>query len=95
VSEDSADRLAVLEEHVQRAIALIGSLRAEIARLVQERAAGGARLGELEAEASALRARVSALARIESDHRRLLDERRQLLSQVEAILKDLARIEGL
>jgi FtsZ-binding cell division protein ZapB len=95
MNEETADRLAVLEEHVQRAIALIASLRAEISRLVQERATGAARLDELEAEASALRARVSALARIESDHRRLLDERRQLLSQVEAILKDLARIEGL
>ena len=95
MTDDAADRLAVLEEHVQRAIALIGTLRAENARLVEARAADVLRLQEMEAEAGALRARVAALARIESDQRRLLEERRQLLGQVEGILKDLARIEGL
>jgi FtsZ-binding cell division protein ZapB len=95
VTGDAADRLAVLEEHVQRAIALIGSLRAENARLAEERATEAVRVGEIEAEAGALRARVAALARLESDHRRLLEERRQLLGQVEGILKDLARIDGL
>jgi len=95
MTDDAADRLAVLEEHVQRAIALIGTLRADNARLVEARAADALRLQEMEAEAGALRARVAALARIESDQRRLLEERRQLLGQVEGILKDLARIEGL
>lgn len=95
MTDDAADRLAVLEEHVQRAIALIGSLRAENARLNEARAADAVRLQEIDAEAGALRARVAALARIESDQRRLLEERRQLLGQVEGILKDLARIEGL
>ena len=35
------------------------------------------------------------IGRLETEQRRLLEERRQLLGQVEAILKDLARIEGL
>lgn len=95
MTADAADRLAVLEAHVQRAIALIDSLRAENARLAEERATEAARIGETEAETGALRARLAALARLESDHRRLLEERRHLLGQVEGILKDLARIEGL
>ena len=35
------------------------------------------------------------IGRLETEQRRLLEERRQLLGQVEGILKDLARIEGL
>jgi hypothetical protein len=42
-----------------------------------------------------LRVRLGVIARLETEQRRLLEERRQLLGQVESILKDLARIEGL
>jgi hypothetical protein len=38
---------------------------------------------------------LGAIPRLEAEQRRLLDERRQLLGQVESILKELARIEGL
>jgi FtsZ-binding cell division protein ZapB len=95
MTEDAQARLELLEQHVQRAIDLIGTLRAENARLATERRGLEARIVELTAEAEALRVRLGAIARLETEQRRLLEERRQLLGQVESILKDLARIEGL
>jgi hypothetical protein len=95
VSDDAQARLALLEEHVQRAIELIGTLRAENARLTAERRSFEGRVAELTAEAESLRVRLGVIGRLETEQRRLLEERRQLLGQVEAILKDLARIEGL
>lgn len=92
---DAAERLTLLEQHVQRAIQLIGTLRADNARLQQERAALDARAAELQGEAESLRARVATLGQLEGEHRRLLEERRQLLGQVEGVLRDLGRIEGL
>lgn len=91
---EASERLLVLEQHVQRAIELIGTLRAENERLTRERAGLVERLDALTAEVGALRQREQAFGRLETDHRRLLDERRQLLGQVEGILKELARIEG-
>jgi FtsZ-binding cell division protein ZapB len=95
VSDDAQARLTLLEEHVQRAIELIGALRAENARLTGERQGLEARVADLTAEAESLRTRLGVIARLETEQRRLLEERRQLLGQVEGILKDLARIEGL
>jgi FtsZ-binding cell division protein ZapB len=95
VSNDVQERLALLEQHVQRAIELIGTLRAENTRLATERRGLEARIAELTAEAEGLRVRLQVIGRLEAEQRRLLDERRQLLGQVEGILKDLARIEGL
>ena len=95
MSDDVQARLTVLEEHVQRAIELIGTLRAENARLTTERRGLEARVTELTAEAESLRARFGVIGRLETEQRRLLEERRHLLGQVEGILKDLARIEGL
>jgi FtsZ-binding cell division protein ZapB len=94
-TDDVQARLAQLEAHVQRAIDLIGTLRAENARLTTERRSLEARVAELVAEAESLRARFGVIGQLETEQRRLLDERRQLLGQVEGILKDLARIEGL
>jgi FtsZ-binding cell division protein ZapB len=93
--ENIQARLALLEEHVQRAIELIGTLRAENTRLATERRGLETRIADLTAEAEGLRVRLGAITRLETEQRRLLDERRQLLGQVESILKDLARIEGL
>jgi FtsZ-binding cell division protein ZapB len=93
--EDAPARLTLLEEHVQRAIELIGTLRAENARLAEERGGLERRVAELRTEAEELRIRLTVITRLEIEQRRLLDERRQLLGQVEGILKDLARIEGL
>jgi hypothetical protein len=42
-----------------------------------------------------LRERDQDRLRLEAEYRRLLDDRRQLLGQVEGILKELARIDGL
>jgi FtsZ-binding cell division protein ZapB len=95
VSEDAQARLALLEQHVQRAIELIGTLRAENARLATERRGLDARVADLTTEAEGLRTRLEVIGRLEAEQRRLLEERRQLLGQVEGILKDLARIEGL
>jgi FtsZ-binding cell division protein ZapB len=92
---DVQARLALLEQHVQRAIDLIGTLRAENAKLTAERRSLETRIADLTAEAEGLRVRLTAIGRLEGEQRRLLDERRQLLGQVESILKDLARIEGL
>jgi FtsZ-binding cell division protein ZapB len=93
--DDVQARLGLLEQHVQRAIELIGTLRAENARLSGERRGLEARIADLTAEAEGLRVRLTAIGRLEGEQRRFLDERRQLLGQVESILKDLARIEGL
>jgi len=92
---DVQERLTLLEQHVQRVIELIGTLRAENARLATERRSLEARVADLTAETEGLRTRFAALERLETEQGRLLDERRQLLGQVEGILKDLARIEGL
>jgi FtsZ-binding cell division protein ZapB len=95
MTEDAQARLTLLEQHVQRAIELIGTLRAENTRLVTERRSLDARVADLTAEAEGLRTRLEVIGRLEAEQRRLLEERRQLLGQVEGILKDLARIEGL
>jgi len=95
MTEDVQARLALLEQHVQRAIELIGTLRAENTRLSTEHRSLEARVADLTAEAEGLRVRLLAIGRLETEQRRLLEERRQLLGQVESILKDLARIEGL
>ena len=95
MTEDAQARLALLEQHVQRAIELISTLRAENARLATERRGLDARVADLTAEAEGLRTRLEVIGRLEAEQRRLLEERRQLLGQVEGILKDLARIEGL
>jgi hypothetical protein len=94
-SDDVQERLTLLEQHVQRAIELIGTLRAENAQLAADRRRLEARVADVTAEAESLRSRFGAIGRLELEQRRLLDERRQLLGQVEGILKELARIEGL
>jgi len=91
---DVADRFLLLERQVQRAIDLIETLRAENARLSQERKTLGERVEALTRELGDARQREQALARVEADHRRLVEERQILLGQVDAILKELARIDG-
>jgi FtsZ-binding cell division protein ZapB len=95
VGDDLQERLTVLEQQVQRAIELIGTLRAENARLIVERRSLETRVADVTREAEGLRVRLGAVGRLEAEQRRLFDERRQLLGQVEGILKELARIEGL
>jgi FtsZ-binding cell division protein ZapB len=95
MTDDVQERLTLLEQHVQRAIELIGTLRTENAQLAGDRRRLEGRVADLTAEAESLRSRFGAIGRLEAEQRRLLDERRQLLGQVEGILKELARIEGL
>jgi FtsZ-binding cell division protein ZapB len=92
---EARDRLAVLEAGVQRALDLLDALRAENQTLRRERAALDARIQALVAEVAALRESGRGLERLSSEHARLLDDRRQLLGQIEGILKELNRIEGL
>ena len=57
MSDDVQARLTLLEEHVQRAIELIGTLRAENARLTAERRGVEGRVADLTKEAEGLRYR--------------------------------------
>ena len=59
MTDDAQARLALLEQHVQRAIELIGTLRAENARLTAERRAVDGRVADLTAEAEGLRTRLA------------------------------------
>jgi FtsZ-binding cell division protein ZapB len=90
---EAAERLSVLEQHVQRAIELIERLRGENARLTAERAELAARVEALERDAGPLRQREQAYGRLEAEQRRLLEERQALLGHVEGMLKDLSRID--
>lgn len=92
---DPGERLAVLEQQVQRAIDLIETLRAANRRLTEEREALAQRLEALTTEVGTLRQRDQGLARLEAERKELLEERQQMLGQIEGILKELARIEGL
>jgi FtsZ-binding cell division protein ZapB len=77
---EAAERLLLLEQHVQRAIELIERLRAENARLTKE--------------LDGLRHHEQTVARLQSDNRRLQEERQALLGHVEGMLKELARIDA-
>src|SRR5262249_10818084 len=90
---DLGDRLLVLEQRVQQAIALIERLRAENAQLVAERAGLVERIETFTKEADSGRQREQALVRLEAEVRRLQDERQTLLGHVEGMLKELARID--
>ena len=95
MTEDVGARLAVLEEHVHRAVKLIEELREANARLAQEKTTLEGALRTMTGDMERLRERDQDRLRLEAEYRRLLDDRRQLLGQVEGILKELARIEGL
>ena len=92
---EARDRLALLEQSVQRVLDLLATLRAENQELRRDRATLEARTQTLMAEVGALREGARTLEHLSSERARLLDERRQLLGQIEGILKELSRIEGL
>lgn len=95
MTEDVGARLGVLEEHVHRAVKLIEELREANARLAQEKTTLEGALRTMTGDMERLRERDQDRLRLEAEYRRLLDDRRQLLGQVEGILKELARIDGL
>jgi len=95
VTDDLGARLTMLEEQVQRVVKSMSELREANSRLAHDKATLEADLRVLAGEVERLRERDQGRVRLEGEYRRLLDERRQLLGQVEGILKELARIDGL
>ena len=85
----------MLFRSVHRAVKLIEELREANARLAQEKTTLESALRTMTGDVERLRERDQGRLRLEAEYRRLLDDRRQLLGQVEGILKELARIEGL
>ncbi|HLC41824.1 MAG TPA: cell division protein ZapB [Methylomirabilota bacterium] len=81
------DGLARLETSVRRAVEVIHQLRAERPRLEQ-------RLTAQEKEIEALRQRLAALEPMEQELRRLRQERKEILSQVDAMLKELTKLDA-
>lgn len=79
--------LAQLEKAVRRAVELIGQLKADRSRLEQ-------RLAHHEKELEAVRLRVAALEPMDGELRRLRQERKEILSQVDAMLKELSKLES-
>ena len=95
MTDDLGARLTMLEEQVQRVVKSMSELREANSRLAHDKATLEAELRVLAGEVERLRERDQGRVRLEGEYRRLLDERRQLLGQVEGILKELARIDGL
>lgn len=89
---DPPERLTLLEQHVQRAVELIETLRGEKARLERDNAELARRLEAQGRELAELRERLTGLGQVEAERRRLLKERGELLAQVEGILKELERL---
>lgn len=89
---DPLERLALLEQHVQRAVELIETLRQDKARLERENAELGRQLEARWRELAEAQARLAGQGQVEAEYRRLLKEREELLAQVEGILKELERL---
>jgi len=85
--KEVGDGLAKLETSVRRAVELINQLRAERPRLEQ-------RLAAQEKEIEALRQRLAALEPMEQELRRFRQERKEILSQVDAMLKELNKLDA-
>lgn len=83
---DVGDGLQKLETGVRRAVELINELRVSRSSLEE-------RLQRQEKELDALRQRVTALEPLEGELRRLRQERKEILSQVDAMLKELDKLE--
>ena len=84
---DVGDGLQKLETGVRRAVELINELRVSRSSLEE-------RLQRQEKELDALRQRVTALEPLEGELRRLRQERKEMLSQVDAMLKELGKLES-
>lgn len=84
---DVGDGLQKLETGVRRAVELINELKVSRSSLDE-------RLQRQEKELDALRQRVTALEPLEGELRRLRQERKEMLSQVDAMLKELGKLES-
>jgi chromosome segregation ATPase len=85
-TNDVGQGLAQLEKAVRGAVELIGQLKADRSRLEQ-------RMAHHEKELEVVRLRVTALEPMEGELRRLRHERKEILSQVDAMLKELNKLE--
>lgn len=88
MAEGLGDRLTRLEQAVRRASELITRLKGERATL-EKRGAEQAR------ELDDLRSRAGASAEERAELARLRQERKEVLAQVDTILKELDKLEGL
>lgn len=88
MAEGLGDRLTQLERVARRAAELIARLQAERATLDK-------RVAEQARELDDLRSRASASAEERAELARLRQERKEVLAQVDSILKELDKLEGL
>ena len=85
--EGLGDRLTQLEQAVRRAADLITRLKAERAALEK-------RVAEQARELDDLRSRAGASAEERAELARLRQERKDVLAQVDSVLKELGKLEG-
>jgi len=86
------ERLAVLEQWVQRVMEHIRDLQAQQSRLERERQEMAEALADKDRELRDLRARIVALPEMEKELARLRKERDEMRTQVEGILKELEKL---
>ena len=87
MAEGLGDRLTQLEQAVRRAADLITRLKAERAALEK-------RVAEQARELDDLRSRAGASAEERAELARLRQERKDVLAQVDSVLKELDKLEG-
>ena len=85
--EGLGDRLTQLEQAVRRAADLITRLKAERAALEK-------RVAEQARELDDLRSRAGASAEERAELARLRQERKDVLAEVDSVLKELDKLEG-
>jgi len=86
------ERLAVLEQWVQRVMEHIRDLQAQQSRLGRERQEMAEALADKDRDLRDLRARIVALPEMEKELARLRKERDEMRTQVEGILKELEKL---
>jgi len=86
------ERLALLEQWVQRAIEHIKEFQTQRARLEREREEMAQALAGKDRELRDLRAQLAPLPELERDLVRLRKEREEMRAQVEGILKEMEKL---
>lgn len=86
------ERLALLEQWVQRAMEHIKELQNQRTRLEREREEMAQALAGKDRELRDLRAQLAPLPEVEKELARLRREREEMRTQVEGILKELTKL---
>ena len=86
------ERLALLEQWVQRAMEHIKELQTQRTRLEREREEMAQALAGKDRELRDLRAQLAPLPEVERELARLRKEREEMRAQVEGILKELEKL---